>query len=354
MYERFTDRARKTMQLANQEAVRFNHEYIGTEHILLGLIKEGSGVAANVLKNLDIDLRKVRREVEKIVQPGAGPAPQGKMPQTPKAKKVIEYSIEEARALNHNYVGTEHVLLGLLREQEGVAAQVLMNLGLKLEDVRAEVLNLLGQTTGLREGGAAPPARPKSSTPALDAFGRDLTELAHQGKLDPFVGRAAELERLLQVLSCRARNNPLLVGEPGVGKTALVEGLARLIAEGAAPPAFAALRVVTLDLARMALGTRHAEKFLRDSFLAALSEACRAPNVLLFLDGRLHPLPGPGQTRELRHANNALLSAVARGEIQCIAAVTPEQYREDLRSNLIVARCFEPVEVRPPSRQEAV
>src|SRR5579871_5687817 len=206
MYERFTDRARKVMQLANQEAQRFNHEYIGTEHILLGLVKEGSGVAANVLKNLDIDLRKIRLEVEKIVQTGSGEmVSMGKLPHTPRAKKVIEYSIEEARNLNHNYVGTEHLLLGLLREQEGVAAQVLMNLGLKLDDVREEVLNLLGhnmpnENEGGREGGREgggerTSGRTKSKTPALDSFGRDLTELARQGKLDPVIGRANEMER---------------------------------------------------------------------------------------------------------------------------------------------------------------
>src|SRR5215212_794095 len=227
MYERFTDRARKVMQLANQEAQRFNHEYIGTEHILLGLVKEGSGVAANVLKNLDVDLRKIRLEVEKIVQtgPGGDQVVLGKLPHTPRAKKVIEYSVEEARNLNHNYVGTEHLLLGLLREQEGVAAQVLMNLGLKLEDVREEVLNLLGHNMDAGgEGERAAGAKgSKSKTPALDSFGRDLTDLARQGKLDPVIGRQNEIERVVQILSRRQKNNPVLLGEAGVGKTAIVE-----------------------------------------------------------------------------------------------------------------------------------
>jgi ATP-dependent Clp protease ATP-binding subunit ClpC len=223
MFERFTDRARKVMQLANQEAQRFNHEYIGTEHILLGLVKEGSGVAANVLKNLDIDLKKVRLEVEKFVQTGPDMVTIGRLPQTPRAKKVIDYSIEEARNLNHNYVGTEHLLLGLLREQEGVAAQVLMSLGLKLEDVREEVLNLLGHNTMATEesgggsgsgssGSERPASKGKSKTPALDSFGRDLTELARQNKLDPVIGRANEIERVVQILSRRTKNNPVLLG----------------------------------------------------------------------------------------------------------------------------------------------
>src|SRR5690606_1211791 len=244
MFERFTDRARKVMALANQEAQRFNHEYIGTEHILLGLVKEGSGVGANVLKNLGVDLRKVRLEVEKLVRSGPDMVTMGKLPQTPRAKKVIEYAIEEARNLNHNYVGTEHLLLGLLREHDGVAAQVLMNLGLKLEEVREEVLNLLGAGSEAEEGGAsaggpggAEPAGPgggsgearpkgKSKTPALDSFGRDLTELARENSLDPVIGRAIEIERLVQVLCRRTKNNPVLLGEAGVGKTAIVEGLA--------------------------------------------------------------------------------------------------------------------------------
>src|SRR5476649_1042269 len=219
MFERFTDRARKVMALANQDAQRFNHEYIGTEHILLGLVKEGSGVGANVLKNLDVDLRKVRLEVEKLVKSGPDMVTMGKLPQTPRAKKVIEYAIEEARNLNHNYVGTEHLLLGLLREQEGVAAQVLMNLGLKLDDVREEVLNLLGHNMESNEGGGGgggserTAGKTKSKTPALDSFGRDLTELARQSKLDPVIGRTNEIERVVQILSRRTKNNPVLLGE---------------------------------------------------------------------------------------------------------------------------------------------
>src|SRR6201984_1738944 len=267
MYERFTDRARKVMQLANQEAQRFNHEYIGTEHILLGLVKEGSGVAANVLKNLDIDLRKIRLEVEKIVQSGPDMVTMGKLPQTPRAKKGIEYSIEEARNLGHNYVGTEHLLLGLLREQEGVAAQVLINLGLKLEDVREEVLNLLGHNMDSGESssgsssGERTAGKGKSKTPALDSFGRDLTELARQGKLDPVIGRANEIERVIQVLSRRTKNNPVLLGEAGVGKTAIVEGLAQLVVDNNVPELLRDRRIVVLDLAMMVAGTKYRGQF---------------------------------------------------------------------------------------------
>ena len=295
MYERFTDRARKVMQLANQEAQRFNHEYIGTEHILLGLIKEGSGVAANVLKNLDVDLRKIRLEVEKLVQSGPDMVTMGKLPQTPRAKKVIEYSMEEARNLNHNYVGTEHILLGLLREQEGVAAQVLMNLGLKLEDVREEVLNLLGHGLEAGEaergrssgegGGRSSEERKggKSRTPALDSFGRDLTELARQDKLDPVIGRDCEIERAIQILSRRTKNNPVLLGEAGVGKTAIVEGFAQRVISGNVPELLLDRRIVVLDLAMMVAGTKYRGQF-EERIKAVMNEVRRAKNTILFID----------------------------------------------------------------------
>src|SRR5262245_17026888 len=283
MYERFTDRARKVMQLANQEAQRFNHEYIGTEHILLGLVKEGSGVAANVLKNLDVDLRKIRLEVEKIVQSGPDMVTMGKLPQTPRAKKVIEYAMEEARNLNHNYVGTEHLLLGLLREQEGVAAQVLMNLGLKLEDVREEVLNLLGhgleggEATERAAGGQSQKSTSKSKTPALDSFGRDLTELARQSKLDPVIGRENEIERVKQILCRRQKNNPVLLGEAGVGKTAIVEGVAQMVVDGNVPEILTDKRIVVLDLAMMVAGTKYRGQF-EERIKAVMNEVRRARN----------------------------------------------------------------------------
>ena len=363
MYERFTDRARKVMQLANQEAQRFNHEYIGTEHILLGLVKEGSGVAANVLKNLDIDLRKIRLEVEKIVQSGPDMVTMGKLPQTPRAKKVIEYSIEEARNLGHNYVGTEHLLLGLLREQEGVAAQVLMNLGLKLEDVREEVLNLLGHnpmateeggggTGGGSGSGERQAGKGKSKTPALDSFGRDLTELAKQGKLDPVIGRANEIERVIQILSRRTKNNPVLLGEAGVGKTAIVEGLAQLIIDSSVPELLRDKRIVVLDLAMMVAGTKYRGQF-EERIKAVMNEVRRAKNTILFID-ELHTLVGAGGAEGAIDASNVLKPALARGEIQCIGATTLDEYRKYIEKDSALERRFQQIIVNPPSKAETV
>src|SRR6187200_488356 len=341
MYERFTDRARKVMQLANQEAQRFNHEYIGTEHILLGLVKEGSGVAANVLKNLDVDLRKIRLEVEKIVQtgPGGDQVVLGKLPHTPRAKKVIEYSVEEARNLNHNYVGTEHLLLGLLREHEGVAAQVLMNLGLKLEEVREEVLNLLGAGVepeeakesgggngGKENAGEQGDKKSRSKTPALDSFGRDLTELARDGSLDPVIGRAKEIERVVQILSRRTKNNPVLLGEAGVGKTAIVEGLAQMVVDSNVPELLRDRRIVVLDLAMMVAGTKYRGQF-EERIKAVMNEVRRAKNTILFID-ELHTLVGAGGAEGAIDASNVLKPALARGEIQCIGATTLDEYRK--------------------------
>ena len=328
MFERFTDRARKVMHLANQEAQRFNHEYVGTEHMLLGLIKEGSGVAANVLKNLEVDLRKIRNEVEKIVQAGPEMVTMGKLPQTPRAKKAIEYAIEEARNLNHNYVGTEHLLLGLLREQEGVAAQVLLNLNLKLDEVREEVLNLLGHgmdAGGESERGATSKGN-KSKTPALDSFGRDLTDLARQAKLDPVIGRHNEIERVIQVLSRRTKNNPVLLGEAGVGKTAIVEGLAQMIVDGNVPELLRDRRIVVLDLAMMVAGTKYRGQF-EERIKAVMNEVRRAKNTILFID-ELHTLVGAGGAEGAIDASNVLKPALARGEVQCIGATTLDEYRK--------------------------
>ena len=357
MYERFTDRARKVMQLANQEAQRFNHEYVGTEHVLLGLVKEGSGVAANVLKNLEVDLRKIRVEVEKIVQSGPDMVTMGKLPMTPRAKKVQEYAIEEARNLNHNYVGTEHLLLGLLREQEGVAAQVLMNLNLKLEEVREEVLNLLGHGMDAGVGGGGESERSaakggKSKTPALDSFGRDLTDLARQSKLDPVIGRANEIERVVQILSRRQKNNPVLLGEAGVGKTAIVEGLAQLIIEGNVPELLRDRRIVVLDLAMMVAGTKYRGQF-EERIKAVMNEVRRAKNTILFID-ELHTLVGAGGAEGAIDASNVLKPALARGEVQCIGATTLDEYRKYIEKDAALARRFQSVVVEPPSKTEAL
>ncbi len=366
MYERFTDRARKVMQLANQEAQRFNHEYIGTEHILLGLVKEGSGVAANVLKNLEVDLRKIRLEVEKLVQSGPEMVTVGKLPQTPRAKKVIEYSMEEARNLNHSYVGTEHILLGLLREQEGVAAQVLMNLGLKLEDVREEVLNLLGHglegaevgERGGRQGDGGESSSGgnaksgKSKTPALDSFGRDLTELAKKGELDPVIGRAREIERAIQILCRRTKNNPVLLGEAGVGKTAIVEGFAQKVIAGEVPEILADKRIVVLDLAMMVAGTKYRGQF-EERIKAVMTEVRRVKNTILFID-ELHTLVGAGGAEGAIDAANVLKPALARGEIQCIGATTLDEYRKYIEKDNALARRFQEIIVEPTGKQETI
>jgi len=357
MFERFTDRARKVMALANQEAQRFNHEYIGTEHILLGLVKEGSGVGATVLKNLDVDIKKLRLEVEKLVKSGPDMVTMGKLPQTPRAKKVIEYAIEEARALNHNYVGTEHLLLGLLRETEGIAAQVLMNLGLKLEDVRQEVLNLLG--AGVDEpselGMKVSPAigrKPKSKTPALDSFGRDLTELAAEGELDPVIGRTNEIERLIQILCRRTKNNPVLLGEAGVGKTAIVEGLSQQIVNKQVPELLRDKRIVVLDLAMMVAGTKYRGQF-EERIKAVINEVRRAKNVILFVD-ELHTLVGAGGAEGAIDASNVLKPALARGEVQCIGATTLDEYRKHIEKDGALERRFQTIIVEPPSKDETL
>ncbi len=358
MFERFTDRARKVMALANQEAQRFNHEYIGTEHILLGLVKEGSGVGATVLKNLDVDIKKLRLEVEKLVKSGPDMVTMGKLPQTPRAKKVIEYAIEEARSLNHNYVGTEHILLGLLRETEGVAAQVLMNLGLKLEDVRQEVLNLLGagvdssfQGFGMKMGQAAA-QKTKSKTPALDSFGRDLTELAVQGELDPVIGRVKEIERLIQILCRRTKNNPVLLGEAGVGKTAIVEGLAQKVINKDVPEILKERRIVVLDLAMMVAGTKYRGQF-EERIKAVINEVRRAGNVTLFID-ELHTLVGAGGAEGAIDASNVLKPALARGEVQCIGATTMDEYRKYIEKDAALERRFQTIFVEPPSKDETI
>jgi ATP-dependent Clp protease ATP-binding subunit ClpC len=364
MFDRFTDRARKVMGLARQEAQRFNHDYIGTEHILLGLVQEGSGVAASVLKNLDIDLKKIRHEVEKLVNSGTTMVTMGQLPFTPRAKKVLELSLEEASNLGHTYIGTEHLLLGLIRENEGIAAQVLRNLKVKLEDVRDEVLELLGADPaepdaageepgeiGASTGGATGQPAGKSKTPALDAFGRDLTEYARENKLDPVIGRKNEIERVIQVLSRRTKNNPVLLGEAGVGKTAIVEGLAQSVIRGDVPEVLRGRRLVVLDLAMMVAGTKYRGQF-EERIKAVMTEVRRSKNVILFID-ELHTLVGAGGAEGAIDASNVLKPALSRGEVQCIGATTLDEYRKYIEKDGALERRFQTVMVNPPTREEA-
>ena len=365
MFDRFTDRAKKVMSFARQEAMKFNHEYIGTEHILLGLVQEGSGVAANVLKNMSIDLEKIRHEVEKIVKTGPSMVTMGQLPFTPRAKKVLELSLEEASQLSHNYIGTEHLLLGLIRENEGIAAQVLMNLGVKLDDVREEVLEFLGASESGEEeedaaetGGSSGPTssstsgNSKSKTPALDSFGRDLTEHARDAKLDPVIGRDQEIERVIQILSRRTKNNPVLLGEAGVGKTAIVEGLAQHIVKGTVPEILRRKRLVVLDLAMMVAGTKYRGQF-EERIKAVMTEVRRAKDVVLFID-ELHTLVGAGGAEGAIDASNVLKPALSRGEVQCIGATTLDEYRKYIEKDGALERRFQTVNVEPPTPEQTI
>ncbi len=357
MFDRFTDRARKVMALARKEAQRFNHDFIGTEHILLGLVTEGSGVAANVLKNLSVDGNKIRAEIEKHVQSGPQMVGQGQLPFTPRAKKVLELSQEEANELGHNYIGTEHLLLGLIRENDGVAAQVLTDLGVKLEEVRDEVMELLGAEVNPPQESATPassgnPKQARSKTPALDAFGRDLTEMAREGKLDPVIGRQREIERVMQVLSRRTKNNPVLLGEPGVGKSAIVEGLAQEIVSGNVPELLRNRRIVVLDLAMMVAGTKYRGQF-EERIKAVMTEVRRVKNVILFID-ELHTLVGAGGAEGAIDASNVLKPALSRGEVQCIGATTLDEYRKHIEKDGALERRFQSIIVHPPTREETI
>ncbi len=356
MLEKFTDRARKVINLARQEAERLGHEFIGTEHILLGLVKEGSGVAANVLENLAVDLEKVRVEIERYVStPGEPVISSSSLPFTPKAKRVLELAMEEARNLEHNYIGTEHLLLGVLREQDGMAAQVLLKLGVKLEDVRAELMELLGADVAQdvqTPPGEMPQQAADNATPALDSFGRDLTQLAREGTLDPVIGRSKEIQRVLQILSRRTKNNPVLLGEAGVGKTAIVEGLAQDIVSGNVPEILLAKRIVVLDLAMMVAGTKYRGQF-EERIKAVMNEVRRAKNIILFID-ELHTLVGAGGAEGSIDASNVLKPALARGEVQCVGATTLDEYRKYVEKDTALERRFQSIIVNPPSAQEAV
>ena len=346
MWEPFTERARRSIVLAQEEAQRLGNNYIGTEHILLGIISEGESLAAKVLETLGVNLAKVRQEVEAIVGRG-GQTVQQEMVFTPRAKRVIELAFEEARQLNHNYIGTEHLLLGLIREGEGVAARVLTNLGVDPAKVRVQTTSLLGAE------GQPPAPKGKSKTPTLDAYGRDLTQLARENKLDPVIGRAAEIERVIQILSRRTKNNPALIGEPGVGKTAIAEGLAQRVIKGDIPEPLREKRVITLDLAGLVAGTKYRGEF--EERMKRVMDEIRgaAGEIILFID-ELHTLVGAGAAEGAIDASNIIKPALARGELQCIGATTLNEFRKHIEKDSALERRFQPVMVGEPSLEETV
>src|SRR5512140_3958471 len=361
----FTERVRKVLAMAREEAARLHHEYVGTEHILLGLIREGEGVAAAVLQNLSVDLDEIQQKIEDTVKKGKAAAATGPdLPYTSRAKKVLELAMAEARDLTHNYVGTEHLLLGLLREEKGIAAQVLTDAGINLDAARTETLRLLG--TDMPQGGtsSAPSGTPsavpgstgkgekKSKTPALDHFCRDLTQLAAEGQLDPTIGRAKEIERVMEILTRRKKNNPVLIGEPGVGKTAIVEGLAQLIANGECPDSLREHRVLSLDMAAVIAGTKYRGQF-EERLKAVMNEIAQNKNIILFID-ELHTLVGAGAAEGAIDASNMLKPALARGELQCVCASTLNEYRKYIEKDGALERRFQTVIVDPPSVDETI
>ena len=361
----FTERVRKVLAMAREEAERLRHEYVGTEHILLGLIREGEGVAAAVLQNLSVDLDEIQQKIEDTVKKGKAAAATGPdLPYTSRAKKVLELAMAEARDLTHNYVGTEHLLLGLLREEKGIAAQVLTDAGINLDAARAETLRLLG--TDMPQGGASPsssastagaPAatgkgEKKSKTPALDHFCRDLTQLAAEDQLDPTIGRSKEIERVMEILTRRKKNNPVLIGEPGVGKTAIVEGLAQLIANGECPDSLREHRVLSLDMAAVIAGTKYRGQF-EERLKAVMNEIAQNKNIILFID-ELHTLVGAGAAEGAIDASNMLKPALARGELQCVGASTLNEYRKYIEKDGALERRFQTVIVEPPTVDETV
>ncbi|MBI3870134.1 MAG: ATP-dependent Clp protease ATP-binding subunit [Verrucomicrobia bacterium] len=361
----FTPRAQQVLALARKEADRFNHNFVGTEHLLLGLIKLGQGVAVNVLQKLGLDLETVRMEVEKQVGTGTDQKMMGNIPYTPRVKKVLALATKEAKALNHTYVGTEHILLGLLREGDGVAARVLKNLDVDIEQTRKEILkeldpNFAAQEESTGAGGAGEPPSEKSApekkgdvkTPALKAFGRDLTEIARKGEMDPVIGRKNEIERVIQILCRRTKNNPVLLGEAGVGKTAIVEGLAQEISKGNVPEILREKRVITLDLALMVAGTKYRGQF-EERIKAVMDEIRRAKNVILFID-ELHTIVGAGSAEGTMDASNIIKPALSRGEMQCIGATTLNEYRKYIEKDAALERRFQSVKVEAPSIEEAV
>lgn len=361
----FTDRVRKVLAMAREEAIRLQHDYVGTEHILLGLIREGEGVAAAVLQHLSVDLEQIHERVEESVRKGKATIALGELPYTSRAKKVLEFAMAEAREFNHSYVGTEHLLLGLLREEKGIAAQVLNSLGVTLDEARSETLKVLGtdvtpsEPAGIGGGEDLPGVTSssgkgdkKSKTPALDHFCRDLTELARQDKLDPTIGRADEIERMVEILCRRKKNNPVLIGEPGVGKTAIVEGLAQIVAEDEVTEALKGYRVLALDMAAVIAGTKYRGQF-EERLKAVMNEIEQSKTVILFID-ELHTLVGAGAAEGAIDASNMLKPALARGELQCIGASTLNEYRKYIEKDGALERRFQPVIVDPPAVEETV
>src|SRR3954452_304888 len=349
VFERFTDRARRVVVLAQEEARLLNHNYIGTEHILLGLIHEGEGVAAKALESLGISLEAVRAQVEEIIGHG-GSSPSGHIPFTPRAKKVLELSLREALQLGHNYIGTEHILLGLIREGEGVAAQVLVKLGADLSRVRQQVIQLLSGYAGGKEAASAGTG-PGESTPSgslvLDQFGRNLTQLAREKKLDPVIGREREIERVMQVLSRRTKNNPVLIGEPGVGKTAIVEGLSQRIVANDVPETLHGKQLYTLDLGALVAASRYRGDF-EERLKKVLKEIRTRGDIILFID-ELHTLVGAGPAEGAIDAASILKPMLARGELQTIGATTLDEYRKYLEKDAALERRFQPIQVAEPS-----
>jgi ATP-dependent Clp protease ATP-binding subunit ClpC len=349
MFERFTEKAIKVIMLAQEEARRLGHNFVGTEQILLGLIGEGTGVAAKVLKSMGVNLKDARVEVEKIIGRGSGFVAV-EIPFTPRAKRVLELSLEEARQLGHNYIGTEHLLLGLIREGEGVAARVLENLGVDLAKVRTQVIRMLGETAEVAAGGGG--GKGSTKTPTLDEFGSNLTQQASDGKLDPVVGRQNEIERVIQILGRRTKNNPVLIGEPGVGKTAIAEGLAQRIISGDVPDILEDKRVLTLDIGLLVAGTKYRGEF-EERLKKIMEEIRGAGNVILVID-EVHTLIGAGAAEGAIDAANILKPALARGELQCIGATTLDEYRKHIERDAALERRFQPVMVGEPSVDDTI